>query len=141
MEEMEAVNDSMAVRMASKTIRISRRTLRNHLNSGSCLNKIGRSCLLTVDQVTDLKEIIIRLADFGLPNTFKSLSRSVFTYVEKMGIQHKFSANKAMAGRKLVRLFLKHHLEIFRRKEQHMNALQATKLNTIMVNDHAEKIL
>lgn len=130
----------MAVRTASAQFGISRRTLRNHITSGSTVKEIGRTSTLTLDQENDLRDRIIRLADIGMPVTFKSLRRSVFAYTEKMVIPHKFDRGRTMAGRKWVRLFLKRHPDINRRKAQHMNAARAAKLNRFIVNDYFQKL-
>lgn len=137
---MEAVQGGMAVRAASSMYGIPRRTLRNHLSTGKTSKNIGRPCMLTVNQENDLRDRIIRLADVGMPITYKGLRRSVYSYVEKMQIPNNFPEEKALAGRKWVRLFLKRHPEITRRKAQHMNAARAAKLNKYIVNDYFQKL-
>lgn len=139
-EAMEAVRNGMAVRTASSRFGIPRRTLRNHINSGSTTKKIGRPCMLTVEQENDLRDRIAKLADIGMPVTYKGLRRSVFAYVQKMGISHNFSRDRALAGRKWVRLFLKRHPDISMRKAQHMNAARAAKLNRFIVQDYFKKL-
>lgn len=139
-EAMEAVRNGMAVRTASAVFGIPRRTLRNHMSSGSTAKKIGRPCMLTVDQEKDLRDRIVRLADIGMPVTYKGLRRSVFAYVEKMGLPNNFARDRGLAGRKWVRLFLKRHPDISRRKAQHMNAARAAKLNRFIVKDYFEKL-
>ncbi|XP_030764873.1 uncharacterized protein LOC115889097 [Sitophilus oryzae] len=57
-----------------------------------------------------------------------------------MGIPHKFDRGRAMADRKWVRLFLKRHPDISRRKAQHMNVAGAAKLNRFIVNDYFQKL-
>nr|CAI5838934.1 unnamed protein product [Callosobruchus analis] len=137
---MEAVRCGMAVRAASNEFGIPRRTLRNHVSSGSATKRIGRPCILTEEQELDLESRIVRLADVGMPITLKCLRRSVYKYVEIMKIPHNFPSLTALAGRKWVKLFLKRHPNISRRKAQHMNVARARKLNMFIVADYFKKL-
>nr|CAI5820942.1 unnamed protein product [Callosobruchus analis] len=123
---MEAVRCGMAVRAASNEFGIPRRTLRNHVSSGSATKRIGRPCILTEERELDLESRIVRLADVGMPITSKCLRRSVYKYVEIMKIPHNFPSLTALAGRKWVKLFLKRHPNISRRKAQHMNVARSS---------------
>lgn len=136
---MQAVKDGMSERTAAKEFNIPRRTLRNHLRSGSSQNKLGRRSCLTVQQESELCQRIFRLADVGMPLTSKVIRRSVYEFCQKNHIPNPFS-NKGIAGRKWLELFLKRHPEVARRKSQFMNPARAAKLNRFIVNDYFEKL-
>lgn len=53
-EAMLAVQNGMAVMTASAQFGIPRRTLRNHITSGSTVKKVDRTCTLNLDQENDL---------------------------------------------------------------------------------------
>lgn len=130
----------LSVRAASRLYSIPRRTLRNHMITGSTEKKVGRSTFLSGDQEKDLTIRIKRLAEIGMPLTGKVLRRSVFTFCEKNKIAHPFLKEKKMAGRKWMTLFLKRNPDISKRKAQPLNAARAAKLNKFIVNDHFAKL-
>nr|CAI5820063.1 unnamed protein product [Callosobruchus analis] len=99
-QAMKAVRCGMAVRAASNEFGIPRRTLRNHVSSGSAIKRIGRPCILTEEQEMDLESRIVKLADVGMPITYRCLRRSVYRYVEIMKIPDNFPRHTALAGRK-----------------------------------------
>lgn len=80
---MNAVNGGMSVNKASKEFNIPRRTLRNHIRTGTSTRKLGRDTTLTALQESEICERIMRLAEVGMPLTPKVLRRSVFSYVEE----------------------------------------------------------
>lgn len=118
---------------------IPRRTLRNHLASGSVTRKLGRSAILTTEQEDGLVRRIIRLADVGVPMTAKMLRVQAFSFCKIKKIPNTFNDAKNAAGKKWLRLFLKRHPELARRKAQMMNPARAQKLNKDIVGDHFSK--
>ncbi|CAG9837954.1 unnamed protein product [Diabrotica balteata] len=82
---MNAVRDGMAVYKAALTFNIPRRTLRNHLASGSLQKRIGRRPVLTKLQEEELVRRIGRLCDVGMPLTPKILRKNVYAFVKEAG--------------------------------------------------------
>ncbi|XP_046975202.1 uncharacterized protein LOC124541391 [Vanessa cardui] len=124
---------------AASRYNIPRRTLRNHLKSGSIKRKLGRSAIFTAEQEESLVKRIIRLADVGMPMTAKMLRIQAFTFCKIKNIPNTFNNSKNTAGKKWLRLFLKRHPELARRKAQMMNPARAQKLNKHIVSDHFSK--
>lgn len=140
-EAMESVsNGTMSVNKAASSFKIPRRTLRNHLKSGSTVRKLGRQTYLSAGEENELCQRIFRMCDIGMPLTPKILRRSVFNYCSMNNIPHPFDPSKAMAGRKWLKRFLKRHPEVANRKAQSMNPSRAIKLNPFIVNDHFQKL-
>lgn len=119
---------------------IPRRTLRNHLKSGSTKRVLGAKPILTEQQENDLAEKIIRFAQRGFPLTSKVLRRSVYKFCERLNIQHKFNKDKQLAGKEWYRAFLRRHPNISRRKAQQLNPARAQKLNRFIVDDYFQKL-
>lgn len=124
---------------AAARYNIPRRTLRNHLKTGSTTRKLGRSTILTTEQEAGLVGRIIRLSDVGMPMTPKMLRVQAFSFCKINKIPNTFNDGKNVAGKKWLRLFLKRHPELARRKAQLMNPARAQKLNKVIVNDHFSK--
>lgn len=119
---------------------IPRRTLRNHLKTGSTKRVLGSKPLLTEQQENDLAEKIIRFAQRGFPLTAKVLRRSVYKFCERLNVNHKFNKEKQLAGKEWYRSFLKRHPNISQRKAQQLNPARAQKLNHFIVDDYFEKL-
>lgn len=134
------LKDKVSVRYAAITYGIPRRTLRNHLLSGSHQKIKGRKPTLSIDQELELCNRILRLSDVGMPLTPNVLKRTVFSFCELNGVAHPFNPNKFAAGKKWLKLFLCRHPIISRRKSQNLNPARAQKLNRFIVNDHFEKL-
>lgn len=79
---MNAVRNGMPRFRASKEFNIPRRTLRNHLKSGSLKKKLGRPPVLSEVQETELVRRIGRLCDVGMPLTPKILRKSIYAFVK-----------------------------------------------------------
>lgn len=137
---MKAVGEGMSVKGASEMFRIPRRTLRNHLVTGSLQKKMGRPTYLTQEQEVELCSRIIRYADVGMPLTSSLLRRTVFTFCALNNIQHPFNMKQRMAGRKWLRLFLLRHENISKRRTQTLNPARAAKMNEFIVKDHFNKL-
>ncbi|KAJ2951388.1 hypothetical protein O0L34_g13531 [Tuta absoluta] len=124
---------------AAARYNIPRRTLRNHLQSGSTERKLGRSAILPPEQEAGLVRRIVRLADIGVPLTPKMLRIQAYSFCKIKNIPNSFNNVKNTAGKKWLRLFLKRHPELARRKAQMMNPGRAQKLNKYIVGDHFSK--
>ena len=136
---MSAVNRHVfSEREASKRFGIPRRTLRIHLKTGSAEKRMSRKPLLSTAIEQELIQRIFRYADIGLPLTSKMIRHYVFEYVDKNGLEHPFTTNKA--GEKWFRLFMQRWPELRRRKAQPMNPARAQKLNRFIVRDHFLKL-
>ncbi|KAJ2937824.1 hypothetical protein O0L34_g17800 [Tuta absoluta] len=103
---------------AAARYNIPRKTLRNHLQSGSTERKLGRSAILSSEQEAGLVRRIVRLADVGVPLTPKMLRIQAYSFSKIMNIPNSFNDVNNTAGKKWLRLFLKRHPELARRKAQ-----------------------
>ncbi|GAB1605179.1 hypothetical protein Ahia01_000799700 [Argonauta hians] len=128
----------ISIREAAKQFGIPRRTLRNHIKSGSMEKRLGRKSLMCAEEEQMLVNRIVRFSDIGLPLTAKMIRSYVFEYFEKNNLNHPFTSN--LAGEKWFRLFLNRHPELRHRKAQAMNPARAQKLNRFIVNDHFNKL-
>ena len=112
---MSAVNRHvLSEREASKRFGIPRRTLRNHLKTGSGEKRMDQKLLLSTEIEQKLIQRIFRYADIGLPLTSKMIQHYVFEYVDKNGLEHPFTTNEA--GEKWFRLLMQRWPELRRRK-------------------------
>lgn len=139
-QALEAISNGMAVLTASRVYNIPRRTLRNHVATGSKKKKLGRGSILSVTQERELCQRIFRLAEVGMPLTSKVLRRSVFTFVEQNGLKHPFSPETRLAGRKWMNLFYIRNPVVVQRKAQPLNPARAQKLNKVIVGDYFGKL-
>lgn len=139
-QAVNSVRNGMSVLRASQDYNIPRRTLRNHLLSGSTVKKLGRGSLLRKEQEEELCSRIFRLAEVGMPVTSRVLRRSVYTFVEENNIKHTFNKITRMAGRKWMHLFYQRHPEIAQRRVQILNPARAQKLNRFIVADYFTKL-
>ncbi|XP_046975196.1 uncharacterized protein LOC124541384 [Vanessa cardui] len=130
----------LSQREAARRYNIPRRTLRNHLKTGSMERKLGRAATLTPEQEDDLVSRIIRLAEVGMPLTPKLVRKQAYVFCKKNNIPNRFSDTTSTAGRKWLKLFLKRHPQLTRRKAQMMNPSRAQKLNKFIVSDHFDKL-
>lgn len=137
---LRAVSRGMSQRKASERFKIPRRTLRNHLKTGSKIRKLGRGSLLSKQQEKDLVARIMRLADVGYPITAKIARHQVFRFCEANNIPHKFNREKELAGKAWFKLFRKRNPELSLRKAQNMNPARAQKLNKFIVDDYFKKL-
>jgi len=136
---MKAVSrQNLPVREAAQRFGIPRRTLRNHLETGSVEKRIGRKPLLATKEEEELVKRILRFCDLGLPLTAKMIRSYVFDYMDKNNMAHPFTNN--MAGEKWFRLFMQRWPMLRRRKAQPMNPARAQKLNRFIVRDHFSKL-
>lgn len=137
---MDAVQNGMATYRAATTFNIPRRTLRNHLDSGSTCKRLGRPPVLTDAQEDELVRRIGRLCDVGMPLTPKILRKNVYAFVKEAAIKHPFSIRKEIAGKKWMKLFFARHPDIAKRRAQKLNLARAQKLNRAVVHDYFEKL-
>lgn len=137
---MNAIRDGMPPFRASKIFKIPRRTLRNHLKSGSLKKKLGRNPILFEVQERGLVGQIGRLCDIGMPLTPRILRKSVYSFVKENKIRHSFSIHKEIAGKKWLKCFYSRHPEIAKRRAQKLNPARAQKINHEIVDDYFEKL-
>lgn len=132
--------DKISQREVARRFKIQRRTLRNHIMSGSFTKKLGRKSTLPTELEKDLIKRIIRYADVGLPLTSSTLRHQAYKFCKAHNITTQFTDETEMAGRKWLKLFLERHPELAKRKTQMMNPAREEKLNKDIVKDHFEKI-
>jgi len=80
----QAVRNGMSQRVAAAAFNIPRRTLRNHLTSGSTEKCMGRKSVLTVEQEQSLVQRIKRFSDVGMPVTVSMLESYAYRFCEKI---------------------------------------------------------
>lgn len=114
-DAMNAVRNGMPPFRAASMYNIPRRTLRNHLESGSFKKKLGRHPILSEGQERELVRRIGRLCDVGMPLTPKILRKSVYAFVNETNIRHTFSDLKKIAGKKWLKCFYSRHPDIAKR--------------------------
>jgi hypothetical protein len=139
-QTLKAIEAGRSQREAAAQFKISRRTLRNHIKSGSAVKQMGRNSVLTVEQERDLVQRIIRFNDVGMPLSTSMLRSYVYQFCEKNEISTPFNAQKGMAGKDWLKAFLKRNRDIAQRRAQHMNPARAQKLNRFIVSDYFNKL-
>ena len=137
---LKAIASGSSQHNASKRFNIPRRTLRNHLKTGSNKKKLGRNPVLNDLQEKELASRILRFGVIGLPITIPIVKSFVYDFCDKNGIKHPFNSRKRAAGRYWVEGFLIRHPEISKRKAQAMNPGRAAKLNKFIVKDYFQKL-
>ncbi|CAB3233470.1 unnamed protein product [Arctia plantaginis] len=125
---------------AAERYKVPRRTIRNHLQSGSLKKSLGRKPILNDEEEAQLVQRIIRYSEMGLPVTPRILRRLVYKYCEQNNIKHNFNDEGKRAGKDWFKAFMKRHHEISVRKAQFMNPARAQKLNKFIVDDHFKKL-
>lgn len=125
---------------AAERYKVPRRTIRNHLQSGSLKKSLGRKPILNDEEEAQLVQRIIRYSEMGLPVTPRILRRLVYKYCEQNNIKHNFNDEGKRAGKDWFKAFMKRHHEISIRKAQFMNPARAQKLNKFIVDDHFKKL-
>ncbi|KAL0881454.1 hypothetical protein ABMA27_001317 [Loxostege sticticalis] len=93
---------------------IPRRTLRNHLLSGSTKKKMGRAPVMTRDQENEFVKEILSYENNGTPVTSKLIRKQAFIFCKKLKIKHNFNEQDEIAGRRWLQLFLSRHPEFQR---------------------------
>lgn len=136
----EIKNSRMSERAVALKYNIPRRTLKNHMKSGSAVKRMGRKAIFTEAQEKDLAERIKRFSKIGVPLTPKLIRRHAYLFCKKHNIQNCFSDQKSTAGRKWLKNFLARNKDISKRKAQFMNPARAQKLNKAIVEQHFKAI-
>lgn len=132
-----AIQGGMKIKRAAINFNIPRSTLQRHAWSGNTVKRLGRKSFLTDAQETELCSRIFRLAEIGMPLTSKILRRSVYTFCSENNVPFPPTKhNSSMVGRKWLKLFLRRHPEVARRKSQNVNPARAAKLNRFIVEDY-----
>ncbi|KAJ2952374.1 hypothetical protein O0L34_g4658 [Tuta absoluta] len=137
---IRAIRNGCSTYKASSEYGIPRRTLRNHVSSGSVVKRLGRHTVLTPEEENNFVERIIKFSDLGIPMTPKMIRIQAFAFCEKYNIAHNFNSNTGYAGKGWLRLFLKRHPELARRKAQMLNPARAQRLNKPIVTPHFNEI-
>ena len=104
------------------------------------VKNLGRSSVLTAVQEKELCSRIVRFSDIGLPITPQVIKVYVFDYCQANSIPNPFNSDKASAGRKWLKGFLKRNSAISLKKAQPMNSGRAAKLNAHIVKDYFDKL-
>ncbi|XP_072931645.1 uncharacterized protein [Epargyreus clarus] len=138
---LQAVNScQMSQRKAAETYGIPRRTLRNHIKSGSTKKITGRVPILSKSQEKDLCKRIVRLSQVGMPLTPKIVRKQAYEFCKANNVPNRFNDAKNIAGKKWLKNFVKRNPEISLRKAQLLNPARAQKLNKPIVAKHFEAI-
>ncbi|CAH2090770.1 unnamed protein product [Euphydryas editha] len=89
----------MSQRKAAETYGIPRRTLRNHIESGSMEKITGRVPILNKSQEKDLCKRI--LSQIGMPLTPKIVRKQAYEFCKSNNIPNFFNDKKNIAGKKI----------------------------------------
>lgn len=101
---MEAVQRrQLTLRAAVIRHGIPRRTLRNHLSSGSIINRLGRRSTMNEEQEKNLVNRIIKLSNSGTPLTSKLIR--IQALCEKYKLKHNFKVATGVAGKNWLKGF------------------------------------
>lgn len=96
---LKLLNEGYSQHQAAVLSGVPRRTLRNHIKSGSLEKTVGPRRTLNDEQELDLVARIIRFAEKGLPLTPLAVRRCVYQYCEKYNIPNQFNEKKRVAGK------------------------------------------
>ncbi|CAG4974236.1 unnamed protein product [Colias eurytheme] len=83
---------------AAERYKIPRRTIRNHLQSGSLEKSLGRKGILNDEEEAQHVQMIIWYSEMGLPVTPRILRRLVYKYCEQNNTKHNFNDEGKRAG-------------------------------------------
>ncbi|CAB3235361.1 unnamed protein product [Arctia plantaginis] len=97
---------------AAKKYNIPRRTLRNHLKTGSTEKIIGRKAIFTEKQEREFAESIKKNTSKGTPLTPKMIRQQAFLYCKRHNIKNNFNNKTSMAGRAWLERFLERNINI-----------------------------
>lgn len=123
-------NNQMSERAAALKYNIPRRTLKNHIKSGSAVKRMGRKTVFTDTQEKELVERIKKFSNIGMPLTPKTIRKQAYLFCERNKIKNPFSDKKSTAGKKWLNNFI----------AQIMNPARAQKLNKPIVDKHFKAI-
>ena len=137
---IQALEGGVSQRVVAAKYHIPRRTLRNHLKSGSMKKEMGRKSVLTAEQEAELCNRIIRFRDVGMPVTGAMLRSYVYEFCERNNVPTTFSKTSRMAGKDWLKAFLKRNPSVASWRSQHTNPARAQKLNRYIVNDYFTKL-
>jgi hypothetical protein len=137
---IQALQSGLSQRVVVAQYHIPRRTLRNHLKSGSIKKELGRKSVLSTEQEAELCKRIIRFSDVGMPVTGALLRSYVYQFCEENNVPTTFSKTSRMAGKDWLKAFMKRNPTIALRRSQYMNPARAQKLNRFIVNDYFTKL-
>ncbi|XP_069357442.1 protein tramtrack, beta isoform-like isoform X2 [Maniola hyperantus] len=104
MEQVE--KGYLTTNKAARWFDIPRRTLFNHLKSGSTAKQFGRKSILNEDQQLELVNKIIEKAKSGTTITNTLIRKEAFLYCEEQNITHQFDRKQRMAGKCWLSVFV-----------------------------------
>ncbi|CAB3262426.1 unnamed protein product [Arctia plantaginis] len=133
-------NNRISERAAALKYNIPRRTLKNHIKSGSVVKRLGRKAVFTDTQEKELVERIKKFSNIGMPLTPKIIRKQAYLFCKRNNIKNPFSDKKSTAGKKWLYNFLVLNKDISQRKAQFMNPARAQKLNKHIVDKHFKAI-
>ncbi|KAL3275262.1 hypothetical protein HHI36_020031 [Cryptolaemus montrouzieri] len=99
-------NKRLSDRAASLKYKVPRRTLRNHIKTGSVVKRMGRKPVFTDSQEKQLLQSIKELSNMGMPLTPKVIREEAYLFCERYKIKNPFSDKKSAAGKKWLNNFL-----------------------------------
>ncbi|XP_045767610.1 protein tramtrack, beta isoform-like isoform X12 [Maniola jurtina] len=105
MEQVE--KGYLTTKKAAHWFDIPRRTLLNHLKSGSTAKQFGRKSVLNEDQQQELVNRITEKAKNGTDITNMLIRKEAFLYCEENNIKHQFDRKQRLAGTAWLSVFVK----------------------------------
>jgi hypothetical protein len=104
---------------ASKMYNVSRQTLQRHFKKNEfTVPKLGRKPEMGIEAENDLKKYLLLRQECGFGLTKHELRALAFSFMEILGVAHRFTRTKKMAGWEWMYSFLKRHPRITVRKEE-----------------------
>ncbi|CAH2242330.1 jg19943 [Pararge aegeria aegeria] len=108
-------NNQISERAAALKYNIPRRTLKNHIQSGSSSKRMGRKAVFTDKQENELVEIISNI-DVALSQ--KVIRKQAYLFCQRNNIKNPFSDKKSTAGKKWLSNFLARKKDIYHNVKQ-----------------------
>lgn len=129
----QVLQEGVSQASAAKSCGVPRETLRRHLeivkSGGIVKKKLGRKTVLTREQETELKNLILEMEKRMFGITITNLRSYVFQFCEENKIHHPFNKNKKTAGRDWTDGFLQRNPELSLRKPEATSMQRAIGFN------------
>lgn len=127
---MSVRNGDCSQSQASKVYNVPRQTLQRYLLKDELkVPKLGRKPEMGVEAENDLERYLILRQEFGFGLTRTELRCLAFDFMEKLGVDHRFSKVNKMAGWEWMYSFLKRHPRLTVRKEENLSINRALGMN------------
>ncbi|KAK9886487.1 hypothetical protein WA026_016769 [Henosepilachna vigintioctopunctata] len=94
------------------------------------MRRLERRSIMNEAQECDFVNRIIRFAHIGMSLTPMLIRRQAFIFCEKYELKHNFNKDIGIASKGWLKMFLKRHPEISKRKTQFNKPARAQKLQT-----------